>query len=538
MPYPFDDNDKVHYVREDHYLVDDLAYNTLNDATFSINGSSVVSSEILRNVTIILAPSGDVTGLTDTVNIATAKAKIVTSGGGRIHFGPGKFYITSTIDLTDDDVLYHIALTGSGWAGNPADVIPHGTHVVMLADNIPIVRLWGAPNVCDICFYYNTQQTIGQTSSVGIQLNNLSGANITDLRVWRANISYGIPQSAFGASSANAIFNTTLRNLDSREASLTHYDFRNFNGGGTNCTLDRLYVNGGGSLDFVTPGQSCSYAFRFVNVSGYEIGAVSIDGVIINERIIDIPGGFNMISINTIRLEAVIVAKDNEGWIVINGSDCTVLINALDIKNTRWLPSVTTAMYIFRTQSPRIVLEVNSIRIYTDCEFGATGLRRMLLNSSAEAGSSVKLNSFSDPNPELSDSLWSDNITIIQTPVRVWNGRFVSGERQSWRSSPLLTHRVVVTTVVPTTGTWAVDDEIVLDSIVNGLPVAYRCITAGTPGTWRQIQQTVKRDTTANRPVPTASDVGIVYLDNTLDVDGKPIWWNGSAWIDATGAVV
>jgi hypothetical protein len=27
----------------------------------------------------------------------------------------------------------------------------------------------------------------------------------------------------------------------------------------------------------------------------------------------------------------------------------------------------------------------------------------------------------------------------------------------------------------------------------------------------------------------------LVYYDVTL---GKPIWWNGSAWIDATGATV
>jgi hypothetical protein len=50
--------------------------------------------------------------------------------------------------------------------------------------------------------------------------------------------------------------------------------------------------------------------------------------------------------------------------------------------------------------------------------------------------------------------------------------------------------------------------------------------------------QGVKRDTTANRPAPSASDVGLQYLDNTLDADGKSILWNGTAWVDATGAVV
>lgn len=46
------------------------------------------------------------------------------------------------------------------------------------------------------------------------------------------------------------------------------------------------------------------------------------------------------------------------------------------------------------------------------------------------------------------------------------------------------------------------------------------------------------KDTTANRPTLSSIDVGVNYLDTTLDPDGKPIWWNGTAWVDATGAVV
>lgn len=46
------------------------------------------------------------------------------------------------------------------------------------------------------------------------------------------------------------------------------------------------------------------------------------------------------------------------------------------------------------------------------------------------------------------------------------------------------------------------------------------------------------KGTTAQRPTPGANDYGAVYLDTTLDADGKPIWWNGTAWVDATGAVV
>ncbi len=48
------------------------------------------------------------------------------------------------------------------------------------------------------------------------------------------------------------------------------------------------------------------------------------------------------------------------------------------------------------------------------------------------------------------------------------------------------------------------------------------------------------KGTTAQRPSPllATGQFGILYMDTTLDADGKPIWWNGTAWVDATGAVV
>lgn len=39
--------------------------------------------------------------------------------------------------------------------------------------------------------------------------------------------------------------------------------------------------------------------------------------------------------------------------------------------------------------------------------------------------------------------------------------------------------------------------------------------------------------TTANRPASPVT--GQMYFDTTV---GKPIWYNGSAWVDATGSTV
>ena len=40
---------------------------------------------------------------------------------------------------------------------------------------------------------------------------------------------------------------------------------------------------------------------------------------------------------------------------------------------------------------------------------------------------------------------------------------------------------------------------------------------------------------TRNSMTLNSSNVGFQYFDTTLN---KPIWWNGSAWVDATGATV
>ena len=48
------------------------------------------------------------------------------------------------------------------------------------------------------------------------------------------------------------------------------------------------------------------------------------------------------------------------------------------------------------------------------------------------------------------------------------------------------------------------------------------------------IRKSIK-GTTAQRPALTAIDIGYVDLDTTLDADGKPIFWTGTAWVDAAG---
>lgn len=40
------------------------------------------------------------------------------------------------------------------------------------------------------------------------------------------------------------------------------------------------------------------------------------------------------------------------------------------------------------------------------------------------------------------------------------------------------------------------------------------------------------------RPTLGPNETGVMYMDNTLSPDGKPIWWNGVAWVDYSGTLV
>lgn len=60
--------------------------------------------------------------------------------------------------------------------------------------------------------------------------------------------------------------------------------------------------------------------------------------------------------------------------------------------------------------------------------------------------------------------------------------------------------------------------------------------STGVFSDWALVNYRVKRGTTAQRPINPY--IGMRYYDTTLLAAGKPIEWNGSNWIDMTGATV
>lgn len=91
----------------------------------------------------------------------------------------------------------------------------------------------------------------------------------------------------------------------------------------------------------------------------------------------------------------------------------------------------------------------------------------------------------------------------------------------------------------PTAGTYRVGDVFwnTVPTLAN--PVTHWiCTVGGTPGTWKPGGWIVTKAATADRPTLRADDVGVHYLDTTLVAAGKPIWWTGTVWVDATGVAV
>jgi len=73
------------------------------------------------------------------------------------------------------------------------------------------------------------------------------------------------------------------------------------------------------------------------------------------------------------------------------------------------------------------------------------------------------------------------------------------------------------------------------------------CITSSASSTWLFFQyqasgwvpigqKRINKSVSTNRPTLSLNEIGAIYFDTTLG--GKPIWWDGGKWVDATGTTV
>lgn len=114
-----------------------------------------------------------------------------------------------------------------------------------------------------------------------------------------------------------------------------------------------------------------------------------------------------------------------------------------------------------------------------------------------------------------------------------------SGSPSSWAPLSFSNNKVVFVSTTPIGGGFKGDRAILTNQILGSACEWICTVTHPTTATWVMTKQFgIKKNTSANRPLPSLIDVGLVYQDTTLNANGKPIQWTGTAWVDNTGTVV
>lgn len=421
----------------------------------------------------------------------TAALLACLQDGRPVALEPGAIYkITAALDLR---AYSGRVIFGPSSAAQPSGAFGGAQPAIIrqATANTQILRIGGSHNIIS-GFYldYATQAPVTDTASIALELHNVSHSTFRGLRIFKGYQSVGIPQSAVSPTAYNALFDCMFDGIDSNNASGVHIDLRNYNAGGTNATLRNIYLNGGGSLDFVTPGQSCTYAMRFANWGGLNITGPSIDGMPISTSAIE----FNncIYSADQFRFEAVNITADAAIWIDHEGGYNDGDVPVIEFRTCKWTPSAASSMYLLKTASTVVKLSVGKVLVVSDCAFnGGVGTRRVLNNSGpVETGTGyvndISVGNIEDQGSKLSDLIWTDGIASPGPGlVSIWNAAAVMLRLRPWRSSTTI--RIVAASAIPTAGTWALGDIVVNNSAVSGRVFGWQCTVAGTPGTWTPI---------------------------------------------------
>lgn len=448
--------------------------------------------------------------------------------------------------------------TGAGCAGSPGATAPTliSTTIVQATDNIAILRTGLKAYIDGLTLIYANQQVAASTSAIGLELNALSASEIRNVTVYNAAISFGIPQVAWSGTNptpgVNVIFNNVFENLNSYKASLTHYDLRAFGAAGcTNTTLIKPYMNGGRAIGWGSGVQACSYGIRAHFWDGLNLVNPRIDGCDFSVRAYDLIGVYT--DLGLMQFEESRVTADGGEWIRTDGSCKGVTYEGMSFYNCR--SQVATSQFILSMNSGRaatgIWTNVTGGPIYIDgalSSYTTPSYRSLYVGADGASpldpvATNIRMGRTVDTFGVIANA-WSNGVTYNFSPVRMFDGATVTEVVRRGVFGGV--NRIIYTrtsgdpsnTIPPTAGAWTVGDVQNIPDAPIGFPTKYRCITAGTPGTWRPAEWTPGRGVTGSRPTLPASAVGVQYFDTTIDADGVAIWWNGTAWVDATGAVV
>jgi hypothetical protein len=148
------------------------------------------------------------------------------------------------------------------------------------------------------------------------------------------------------------------------------------------------------------------------------------------------------------------------------------------------------------------------------------------------SGAAIKVSWMTiDPATTFASYRLTGDWTGVLKPVANW-----AGSPSAAAEAPFRSNRRMMMESQPAGG--VIGDIVELAKPAEGKTDEYRCTaTSATAATWRMTRQAgVKKDVGAARPVLTANDAGVRYLDTSLAAAGKPICWTGAAWVDSSGA--
>lgn len=279
------------------------------------------------------------------------------------------YRITASLDCTD---AWGINIKGVGANADPANPFGQGRAATTIkADfsNSPALMLHGQVDVEKLCIFYPTNQARGNTNARGVEIDGVTaGSVLRDITVIGAHTSFGIKQANAPGMAQNTIFASTLDNLISYIPSGTHFDFRNYSGGGTNIIFPNLYMNGGNAVDWSTQGFACQYGLRMHTFSGLKLGTMSCDGQNFDEIPIylqDCTGELDLV-----RFETCKVKKNGGAWVELGGDVCGLHIRELEIRNSKMLAAdgITTGT-ILRVVGNEVDVEIDHLYIDDQCQF-------------------------------------------------------------------------------------------------------------------------------------------------------------------------
>lgn len=386
--------------------------------------------------------------------------------------------------IIDWSVVSQLNAEGAGSAGFPAagDNLA-ATTILQLATNSITFKIGFGAHFGNFTVIYDTAQTSADTNSYAFAFYNCSRADIFNLTAFSANTSFGIPQEAVAPGIYNTLYGSTFKNLRSFYASLAHFDFRNYLGGGTDCEFKGLYANGGGSLDFVTPGTPCSYVLRGKNWSAYKIDTLEVDGQIVTQNVFDRADCHCII--DYIRCEAM-TFKNNNGAILGNVSGGTIdnlWVGVIEQYNCRFLVAdLDASAFILQCTSTNTNVEIDSVILDSNCNVTTPLFRLATVVNITSEDSIVNINSVYNGIGAALNGVWSTAGASVNL-VRRYQGDLILNRWRVNRTTNYTTEDRG--TSAPASGTytkgsirWNSNFTTKADALL------WYCTVAGVPGTW------------------------------------------------------